>query len=133
MEEVLEIGESFRVQFVWQIPDGDYLRAIFSAEILNQDSRSDKYLLRLTEFLAGRQETAEGEMRPLDEVAREYWALVDQLEGRHVVLAYESADGRALHLRLATLTGEHNFFYRFDKNNRPTIESKNTVKKGDLP
>jgi hypothetical protein len=114
MEQVLEIGESFRVQFVWQIPDGDYLRAVFSAEILNRDHRSDKYLLRLTEFLAGRQETAAGEMRPVEEVSRDYWALVDQLVDRKVVLAYESADGRPLHLRLKTLTGEHNFFYRFE-------------------
>lgn len=123
MEEVLDIGESFRVQFVWQIPEGDFLRAIFTAEILNKDDRADKYLLRLTEFLAGRQESPEGEMRPVEEVAREYWALVDNLTGRNVILAYESADGRPLHLRFATLTGEHNFFYRFDKNNRPIIKS----------
>lgn len=114
MDKVLEIGETFNVQFVWQIPNGDYLRAVFSAEILNRDHHSDKYLLRLTEFLAGRQETAAGEMRPLEEVSREYWALVDQLVDRKVVLAYESADGRPLHLRLKTLTGEHNFFYRFE-------------------
>lgn len=115
MINVLDVGESYRVQFVWQIPDGDYLRAVFTAEILNRDHRSEKYLLRLTEFLAGRQETAEGVMRPVEDVAREYWAMVDDLVGRQVVLAYESADGRPLHLRFATLTGEHNFFHRFDK------------------
>jgi hypothetical protein len=115
MEKVLNIGQSFQVQFVWQIPDGDYIRAVFTAEILNRDNTSDKYLLRLTEFLAGRQETAEGQMRPVEEVTREYWSLVDKLAGQMVVLAYESADGRPLHLRLATLTGEHNFFHRFNQ------------------
>jgi hypothetical protein len=123
MEKVLNIGESFQVQFVWQIPDGDYLRAIFAAEILNRDNSSDKYLLRLTEFLAGRQETAEGEMRPVEEVTQEYWSLVDQITGRIVVLAYEAADGRPLHLRLATLTGEHNFFYRFNPQSQPDHQS----------
>ena len=114
MEEILEVGEIFRVQFVWHIPEGDYLRAIFNAEILNRDFSSEKYLLRLTEFLAGRQETADGEMRPVEEVSRDYWSLVNQLTGHIVVLAFEAADGRPLHLRFATLTGEHNFFYRFD-------------------
>lgn len=114
-EEVLEIGESFRVQFVWQIPEGDYLRAIFEAEILNRDHSAEKYMLRLTEFLAGRQETADGEMRPVEEVSRDYWAMVDSLVGRVVLIAYEAADGRPLHLRFATLTGEHNFFHRFEK------------------
>jgi hypothetical protein len=120
MEKVLNIGQSFQVQFVWQIPNGDYIRAVFTAEILNRDNASDKYLLRLTEFLAGRQETADGQMRPVEEVAKEYWSLVDKLAGQMVVLAYESADGRPLHLRLATLTGEHNFFHRF---NQPTTKA----------
>ena len=115
MEQVLNVGQSFRVQFVWQIPDGDYLRAVFSAEILNRDNTTDKYLLCLTEFLAGRQETAAGEMRPAEEVSRDYWSLVDQLAGRKVLLAYESADGRPLPLRLETLTGEHNFFNRYEE------------------
>jgi hypothetical protein len=114
VEKVYEIGESFRVQFVWQIPDGDYLRAVFSAEVLGHEPGSDKYLLRLTEFVAGRQETAVGEMRPAAESSKEYWALVGALVGRKVLLAYEAADGRSLPLRLATLTGEHNFFSRFE-------------------
>jgi hypothetical protein len=125
MEKVLNNGQSFQVQFVWQIPDGDYFRAVFPAEILNRDHTSDKYQLRLTEFLAGRQETADGHMRPVEEVTREYWSLVDKLAGQMVVLACESADGRPLHLRLATLTGEHNFFHRF---NQPiTIPTKEST------
>ncbi len=109
------IGQSFRVQFVWRIPDGDYLRAIFEAEVLHQDFVSDKYVVKLTEFLAGRQESPEGEMRPLEEVARDYWALVNQLTGRKISLAFEADDGRPLWLRWETLTGEHNFFRRLNE------------------
>ncbi len=114
VEKVYEVGESFLVQFVWQIPEGDYLRAVFSAEVMGHETGSDKYVARLMAFVAGRQETAEGEMRPGEELSRTYWSLVDDLVGRKVLLAYEAADGRSLLLRLATLTGEHDFFSRFD-------------------
>jgi hypothetical protein len=39
--------------------------------------------------------------------------LVDKLVGRRLSLAFEADDAHAIHLRLETLTGEHNFFYRF--------------------
>jgi hypothetical protein len=48
------------------------------------------------------------------DLTREYWALVGRLQGRRITIAFEAADGRPLHLRLETLTGEHNFFFRFD-------------------
>jgi hypothetical protein len=54
-------------------------------------------------------------MRPVAALTQEYWALVGRLQGRRVTIAFESDDGRPLHLRLETLTGEHNFFFRFDK------------------
>jgi hypothetical protein len=114
VEKVYEVGESFRVQFVLQVPEGDYLRAVFTAEVLGHETGSDKYLARLTAFVAGRQESAVGEKRPATAVSREYWSLVDSLVGRKALLAYETADGRSLPLRLATLTGEHNFFSRFE-------------------
>jgi hypothetical protein len=110
-----EVGQSFNVQFVWQIPAGDFLRAIFKADVLTLDSVSGKYVVLLEEFLAGRQEDAHGEMRPGEEVTREYWAMVAELAGRRISLAYEADDGRPLWLRLETLTGEHNFFSRLNE------------------
>jgi hypothetical protein len=113
MDNVLDIGQQFRVQFVWHLPDGDYIRAVFTAEILNRIDEAENYLVQLKAFLAGRQETDEGEMRPVEAVTREYWAMVDKLTGQIISIAFEAADGRPLHLRLETLTGEHDFFRRF--------------------
>lgn len=109
------IGEIFHVQFVWRIPDGDFLRAIFTAEVLLIDDISDKYVVLLTEFVSGRQEAPDGSMRSLEDVAKDYWARVKQLEDRKISLAFEADDGRPLWLRLETLTGEHNFFRRLNE------------------
>jgi hypothetical protein len=114
-EANFDIGDAFNVQFVWRIPDGDRIRAIFEAEVLHRDFLSEKYVVRLTEFVAGRQETEEGVMRERSELARNYWAMVDQLQGRRISLAFEADDGRPLWLRLETLTGEHNFFRRLNE------------------
>ena len=115
VEANFEVGQSFNAQFVWRIPDGDFLRAIFQAEVLLLDPESGKYVVLLEEFLAGRQEDAQGQMRPLEQVDTEHWALVSNLEGRRISLAYEADDGRPLWLRLETLTGEHNFFGRLNE------------------
>ena len=105
-------GDTFPIQFVWQLPDGDFLRAVFTAHVEALDESLDRYLLRLGRLLAGRQETPSGEMRPQAEFSQVYWAHVGQLIGRRVYLAYEVEDGRSIRLRLDTLTGEHRFFYR---------------------
>jgi hypothetical protein len=109
------VGQSFRVQFVWRLPDQDYLRAVFNAKVLRLDEISDKYVLELGELVAGRQESPAGEMRSRSELAGEYWARVLRLPGRKIALAFEADDGRPLWLRLETLTGEHNFFNRLNE------------------
>lgn len=108
-------GDSFSLQFVWQLPEGDYIRAIFTADVLAIDTAADKYTVRLRELTAGRQETATGQARPQTELTQTYWRLVGRLQGRRLIIAFEAADGRPLHLRLATLTGDHNFFFRFNE------------------
>lgn len=108
-----KVGESFPVQFAWRLPDEDYIRAVFRAEVLDFVPAADKYIVRLTELIAGRQEDADGALRPSDQFNREYWALVGRLVGQKLTIAYEVDDGRAVHLRLATLTGEHNYFFRY--------------------
>lgn len=109
------IGDEFRTQFVWRLPSGDFLRAIFRVQVLKVDSLSDKYVVRLEEFEAGRQESADGLVRQKDEVNRTYWSSVDSLTGNKISLAYEADDGRPLWLRFETLTGEHNFFHRLNE------------------
>ena len=114
-ENLQEVGGIVTVQFVWRIPEGDYLRALFDAEILLSDPKSEKYVVRLDEWRAGRQESPEGKMRPLADVSREYWALVARLAGQRISLSFEASSAKALWLRLETLTGEHNYFRRLNE------------------
>ncbi len=109
-----QVEEEFKVQFAWKIPSGDFIRAIFKTKVLQKDHLSDKYVVELQKFLAGRQESSAGVMRPVEDVARDYWALVAELEGRKISLAFEADDGRPRWLRTETLTGEHNFFTRLN-------------------
>lgn len=109
-----KIGESFLLQFAWRLPDGDYLRAVFEARVLDLVPEADKYLVRLEQLTAGRQEDENGRLRPTAAFSRDYWRLVGRLIGRKVTVAYEADNSRALHMRLATLTGEHNFFTRYE-------------------
>lgn len=113
MAEPLRVGETFPIHFVWQLPDGDYIRVIFQAEVVGVIDPAERYLLQLAEFVAGRQESADGrEIRPKTGLAFDYWEKVVGLIGRKITVAWEAADGRPLHLRLTTLTGEHDFFRR---------------------
>ncbi len=105
--------ETFAVQFAWKLPNEDYLRAVFQAQVLAHVDAADKYVIRLTELLAGRQENKDGKLHDVTDFSKEYWALAGKLIGRKITVAYEADDGRAIHMRLATLTGEHNYFYRF--------------------
>jgi hypothetical protein len=89
------------------------LRAVFEAEVLSLIEPADKYLVRLDRLLAGREETHEGPPKLKEELSADYWALVGRLIGRKITLACEADDGRALYMRLETLTGEHNFFSRY--------------------
>jgi len=109
-----EVGDSFPLQFAWHLPDGDYIRAVFQASVLDLVPQADKYVVRLNKLLAGRQENKEGELNPQQTFSSEYWLLVNDLVGRKITIAYEADDSRAIHLRLATLTGEHNFFTRYE-------------------
>lgn len=107
-------GQSFTLQFAWRLPDEEYLRAIFQADVLELVPAADKYVIRLTRFLAGREDDAEGAVKTLAALEGPYWDLVRGLSGRVLTIAYEADDGRPLYLRLATLTGEHNFFTRYE-------------------
>lgn len=109
-----DVAETFPIQFAWRLPDGDYLRAVFTAVVLDHVPEADKYLIQLQALAAGRQEDPDGNLRPTADFSRGYWALAGQLVGRKVTVAYEADDGRALHMRLETLTGEHNYFTRYE-------------------
>jgi len=109
-----DIGDRFPLQFAWRLPQGDYLRAVFLADVLDLVPEADKYIVRLVKLEAGRQEDEHGAPRSSDQFSKEYWSLAADLVGRKITIAYEADNGRALHMRLATLTGEHNFFTRYE-------------------
>ena len=107
-------GQSFPLQFAWRLPEGDYIRAVFQADVVELVPSADKYVVRLSRLLAGREDDADGAARPLEALEGEHWEQVRNLIGRKITIAYEADDGRPLYLRLATLTGEHNFFTRYE-------------------
>lgn len=108
-----KIGEEFAVQFAWKLPNLDYVRAVFQAEVLDLVPEADKYMVRLKALVGGRQEDNDGAMRPQEAFTKDYWELVGRLVGRRIAIAYEADDTHAIYMRLATLTGEHDFFYRY--------------------
>ena len=112
-EQRYEVGDTFPVQFVWRLPSDNLVRAVFRAEVLDVVVAADKYMVRLAELLSGREETAAGEFVPKAEMSKQYWALVVQLIERKATIAFEAANGRIMQMRLSTLTGEHDFFYRY--------------------
>lgn len=107
-------GETFPLQFAWHLPQGDYLRVVFQADVQDIVPKADKYIVLLREMIAGRQENANGELRPQEEFSTTYWQLANDLVGKKITIAYEADDSRAIHMRLETLTGEHNFFTRYE-------------------
>lgn len=107
-------GESFPLHFVWQLPSGDFLRAVYRAEVIAHDLDLDRYLLRLAELVVGRQETPQGDMRPKEEMDLPFWKMATELIGKRVYLAFEVDDERPIRLRLDTLTQEHRFFRMLD-------------------
>ncbi len=113
-ESHYSVGESFALHFAWRTPEGEYIRAIFQAEVADLVPGADKYVVHLRQLLAGREDDADGNVRPLEALEGEYWDHVRDLIGRTITVAYEADDGRPLYMRLATLTGEHNFFSRYE-------------------
>lgn len=113
-ESHFEPGQSFPVQFAWRLPDDGMIYAVFRADVLDLVPGADKYIVLLGELLAGRESNGDGQSLPVEATSREYWALVGGLVGKKITVAYEADDGRALHMRLQTLTGEHNYFRRYD-------------------
>lgn len=108
-----KIGETFAVQFAWKLPNDNYVRAVFKAEVLDLAPEADKYMVRLLELAAGRQEDGNGRILPQEQFSKDYWELVGRLVGRRIAIAYEADDTHAIYMRLATLTGEHDFFFRY--------------------
>ncbi|MEM7798484.1 MAG: hypothetical protein AAF633_04765 [Chloroflexota bacterium] len=108
-----KIGDTFKLQFVWQLPHKGFARAVFNAKVEAFDHFQERYIVFLERLLAKREEDADGTMLDVQQWAQGYWELIAGLEGRRVAVGYEAQDGRPLRLRLATLTLEHGFFTKY--------------------
>ncbi|MCL4871822.1 MAG: hypothetical protein KJ063_22925 [Anaerolineae bacterium] len=106
------LNDTFPIHFVWKLESGDFLRAIFTARVLEMDWEMLRYRIELETFTAGRQESEAGELRGPEQYAREDWARVAQLVGKQIKVAFEVDDGRPIRLKRETLTGENQFFFR---------------------
>ncbi len=114
IEPNYHLNDTFPIHFVWKLAEGDFLRAVFTARILELDWEMLRYRIRLEAFTAGRQESASGEMREVEVMAHEDWARINQLVGRQIKVAFEVDDGRPIRLKYETLTGENRFFFRVE-------------------
>lgn len=107
------VNEKFNIHFVWNLPNGNYIRALFETIVLDIDIAADRYLIELSSLLRKREEDETGSGLPEEGHTLEYWQMVYALIGRKAHVAFEADDGRPLFLRLPTLTLEHKFFTRY--------------------
>lgn len=108
-------NEQFELQFVWKIPNGDFVRAIYTVQVVALDHFLARYVIQLTDLKAGRQEDEQGVARTPEQFSREYWTYANELVGRKAKVAFEVDDGAPIRLRVDTLTRQHRFFTRLDE------------------
>lgn len=112
VQTILEIGDSYQVQLVWKLPDFDFMRAVYQVTVCEIDRFEERYLVKIDGLAGGVQEAPDGSPRPPEEMTKQLWRHVVDFVGNYIRLPYESTDGRPLHLKFATLSGQHSFFTR---------------------
>jgi len=98
-------GDTFSVCMAWKLPDGNRLQVTFEAQIEALELDKHRMRCRLLRIQAA------GGNRPESEVNPAYLQRVMQLIGKQAIIPPDALDGIVLPLRLATLTGEHPFFF----------------------
>ncbi len=111
MTPQFSVDDTFDVQFVWRLPDDDYMRVVFAARVVEVHTHEQRYLVVLTALRGGVQEAPDGSYRPQAEMSRPLWARVFSFVDSRVLVAYEAAS-QPLYMRYATLIGEHTYFTR---------------------
>lgn len=98
-------GEIFPVHLAWRLPDGNRLKVTFEAQVEGLELDKNRMRCRLLRIQA-----AIGN-RPQSEVDSRYFDLVMGLVAKRALFPLDAFEGIVLPLRLATLTGEHGFFF----------------------
>lgn len=97
------------VNFGWKLPDGPWVRAAFSVEVIAYDEPRDRWLCVLRALHS----------QP-DSVPEPIAALIRGLINKWVYVPTEGRNGLTLPLKLDTLRGKPRFFYDVDPRIKPT-------------
>lgn len=98
-------GDTFSVHMGWKLPGGNHLQVTFKAQVEALELDKNRMHCRLLEVQA-----ASGN-RPQAAVDPYYFERVMELVGKRALIPVDALGGIVLPLRLATLTGEHHFFF----------------------
>jgi len=98
-------GDTFPAHMGWTLPDGHRIQATFKAQVEALEPEKNRMRCRLLEI-----ETVTGS-KPASQVDPKYLKRVGMLVGKRAMIPMEARHGLVLPLRLATLTGEHPYFF----------------------
>jgi hypothetical protein len=98
-------GDIFSLHLGWQLPDGNRLQVTFESKVEALELDKNRMCCQLL-----RVQAASGN-RPEEEVEAAYFEQVMELIGKRALVPMDALEGIVLPLRLATLTGEHRFFF----------------------
>jgi hypothetical protein len=98
-------GDTFSVHMGWTLPGGDRLHVTFQVEVEALEPDRNRMRCRLLRIEQATGTTPEAEVDP------GYFQRVLDLVGKRANIPLEAREGLVLPLRLATLTGEHGYFF----------------------
>ena len=100
-----QLGDTVSIHIGWKLPDGHRLAVTFEARIEAFETDNNRLRCRLLRVMSS------GGSQPEANVAPRYFDLVLALVGKRALVPLDALEGIVLPLRLATLTGEHHFFF----------------------
>jgi hypothetical protein len=98
-------GDTFPVHMGWKLPAGGQLQVTVQAQVEALESDKNRMRCRILEVQAASGNRPESEVDPI------YFERVMGLIGKQALFPLDALQGIVLPLRLATLTGEHHFFF----------------------
>ncbi len=98
-------GDTFSLHAAWRLPDNHRLRVTFAARVEALERDKNRLRCRLLSVQAA------GGTQPEENVPPHYLQRIMALVGKRAWVPLVALEGTVLPLRLATLTGEHPFFF----------------------
>ena len=98
-------GDIFFVDMGWKLPDGHRLQVTFEAQVEAVELEKNRMRCRLLEIQGAQGSQPEILIDPY------YFGQVMGLVGKRAMIPLDALEGMVLPLRLATLTGEHDYFF----------------------